>query len=244
MKTPTPKLLVSVRNATEARAALEGGADIVDVKEPPRGPQGAADANTLAEVAAVVAGQRRLSAAMGELSQFDSTAPKDAIGSYTWLKFGLAHCGVATQAWTKWKEAQSRFATSHEWVAVAYADHFNAVSLAPSQLARALHAHYAIFLIDTYEKDGHSILDYLPIDALGQIKRDVSASGAMFAIAGSLRIEQVRNIAQLRPDIVGIRGAACEGGRTGAIVAKKVADFRRALHEATSALADGMQAAR
>ena len=37
-----PKLLVSVRSADEARAALAGGADLIDVKEPAHGPLGAA----------------------------------------------------------------------------------------------------------------------------------------------------------------------------------------------------------
>ena len=35
-----PQLLVSVRNATEAAAAVLGGADILDVKEPANGPLG------------------------------------------------------------------------------------------------------------------------------------------------------------------------------------------------------------
>ena len=35
--------LVSVRSPEEALAALEGGADLIDVKEPSRGPLGAAD---------------------------------------------------------------------------------------------------------------------------------------------------------------------------------------------------------
>ena len=38
-----PGLLVSVRSADEAIAALAGGADVIDVKEPNRGALGAAD---------------------------------------------------------------------------------------------------------------------------------------------------------------------------------------------------------
>ena len=37
-----PQLLVSVRSAEEARAALEGGAALIDVKEPSRGSLGSA----------------------------------------------------------------------------------------------------------------------------------------------------------------------------------------------------------
>ncbi|MCY2963839.1 MAG: hypothetical protein NT069_09370, partial [Planctomycetota bacterium] len=46
-----PRLLVSVRSATEARAALEGGCDILDVKEPSRGPLGMADLSVIREIA-------------------------------------------------------------------------------------------------------------------------------------------------------------------------------------------------
>ena len=37
------RLLVSVRNASEARAAINGGADVIDIKEPDHGPLGMAD---------------------------------------------------------------------------------------------------------------------------------------------------------------------------------------------------------
>src|SRR5947209_8028398 len=47
---PAPGLLVSVRSAAEARAALDGGAALIDIKEPARGPLGRADDGVMAEV--------------------------------------------------------------------------------------------------------------------------------------------------------------------------------------------------
>ena len=49
-RTP-PKLLVSVRTIEEARAALAGGADIIDIKEPTRGSLGRADEAVLTSIA-------------------------------------------------------------------------------------------------------------------------------------------------------------------------------------------------
>ena len=46
-----PRLLVSVRSPGEARAAIEGGADILDVKEPIRGSLGMADSEVIAAIA-------------------------------------------------------------------------------------------------------------------------------------------------------------------------------------------------
>jgi len=64
---PVPRLLVSVRSALEAEAALAGGCDILDVKEPTRGPLGMADRSVIAAVAQVAARNGAMcSAACGE----------------------------------------------------------------------------------------------------------------------------------------------------------------------------------
>ena len=48
------ELLVSVRSALEAEAALQGGADIIDVKEPMNGPLGRSDISTISAVTGFV----------------------------------------------------------------------------------------------------------------------------------------------------------------------------------------------
>ena len=60
-------LLVSVRNADEAAAALDGGAAIIDVKEPRHGSLGAAEPEAIAAVARVVGDRRPWTMACGEL---------------------------------------------------------------------------------------------------------------------------------------------------------------------------------
>ncbi|MES1213307.1 MAG: (5-formylfuran-3-yl)methyl phosphate synthase, partial [Singulisphaera sp.] len=47
-------LLVSVRDANEARDALLGGADLIDLKEPTRGSLGRVDSAMIGEVVAQV----------------------------------------------------------------------------------------------------------------------------------------------------------------------------------------------
>ncbi|MEK6259990.1 MAG: (5-formylfuran-3-yl)methyl phosphate synthase, partial [Planctomycetota bacterium] len=53
-----PRLLVSVRSPEEALAAIEGGADILDVKEPTRGSLGMANIEIIAAIARRVAEDR------------------------------------------------------------------------------------------------------------------------------------------------------------------------------------------
>src|SRR4051794_20645147 len=90
-----PGLLVSVRDAAEAAAALRGGADVIDVKEPRRGPLGRADDATVAAVVAAVAGRRPVSAALGELADAGAAAP--AVPGLAFVKWGLA--GAAAVDW-------------------------------------------------------------------------------------------------------------------------------------------------
>lgn len=242
MTTPIPLLLVSVRNADEARAALEGGADIIDVKEPSRGSLGKADATTLEEIHFAIAGQRPLSAAMGELLQLNQEASLESIRGYTWVKFGLSHCGLPLEWRTKWRSLRERFAGHNEVVATAYADYDAAHCFEPRKFALAIHREYSIFLLDTFGKKGDCVFDHISDEVLFMLRCDVRSSGGKFALAGSIQIEHLPHALQFQPDIIGIRGAACDKGRMGRVSAEKVADFRAALHRAANASVTTMQA--
>ena len=72
-KLDSPKLLVSIRSAREARIVEQAEIGILDVKEPDRGGLGASDPETLQEIADVVSGSnqnRVLSFSAGELVQW------------------------------------------------------------------------------------------------------------------------------------------------------------------------------
>src|SRR2546428_13882142 len=59
------QLLVSVADASEGRAALLGGADVIDAKDPREGALGAVRPEVLGELRAAVGAGRPLSAALG-----------------------------------------------------------------------------------------------------------------------------------------------------------------------------------
>ena len=61
------KLLVSVADAAEARAAVEGGADIIDAKDPKTGALGRVSLSVLQAIRETVAPSMPLSAALGEV---------------------------------------------------------------------------------------------------------------------------------------------------------------------------------
>src|SRR5438094_10252622 len=60
------QLLVSVADASEGRAALLGGADVIDAKDPREGALGAVRPEVLRERRAAVGAARPLSAALGD----------------------------------------------------------------------------------------------------------------------------------------------------------------------------------
>src|SRR6476620_4190786 len=105
----TPGLLVSVRSAVEALAALAGGADVIDVKEPSQGSLGAADDNTISAVVRAVAGRAPVSAALGELVDLigspNGEGARPLVDGVSLFKTGLARCGSLSDWQTHWQRA-------------------------------------------------------------------------------------------------------------------------------------------
>src|SRR4051795_6593943 len=99
MEADVAGLLVSVRSVDEARAALAGGAAVIDVKEPDRGPLGCADFEVCRAVRRVVPPEVPVSVALGELREWmgtGRTAPPpspDPFAGIAYRKLGLAGAG-------------------------------------------------------------------------------------------------------------------------------------------------------
>jgi uncharacterized protein (UPF0264 family) len=218
------QLLVSVRSAGEADAALLGGADLIDVKEPARGALGRADDATVAAVVRAVAGRRPVSAALGELRDFLPPHPP----GLAFVKWGLSGLGHDWRG--KLSQAAEHLGTTAP-VAVAYADHVQASAPSPREVAEfAASRHWPAFLLDTFEKDGRTLLDWLGIDELHDLCRLCHDAGVRVALAGSLRLEHVEMLTILQPDWLAVRSAACvDGRRDQAVCPKRVAELKHAL---------------
>ncbi len=111
-------LLVSVRSAAEALAALAGGAALIDAKEPARGSLGRAEDAIIRDIVIAVAGRTPVSAALGEWAEDTDNVP-DADLAY--VKWGLAGCANRPS----WRDALSRLLDRQQRpqvVLTAYAD--------------------------------------------------------------------------------------------------------------------------
>ena len=150
------RLLVSVRNASEAGSALAGGADIIDAKEPLNGPLGAVSSDVLHTIAATVGNAAPVSAALGEISDDDildrAAAARQA--GVTLVKVGFA--GMRRrQHLDEDVAALARAARPPALVLVAYADFDVADAPPPAEiLTLAAHLKPASILLDTYDKNG------------------------------------------------------------------------------------------
>jgi uncharacterized protein (UPF0264 family) len=232
------QLLVSVRAGDEVAAALAGGADIIDAKEPGRGSLGPVSPEVLQAIAARVPKSVPLSVALG-----DFTAPnalRHAVAgaklpgrrSPTYLKFGFAGQrseAVAASLVAAAQDAAAATPVPPLVVPVAYADHVCAGSLAPEVLLRtAVAAGARAFLIDTYMKDGRGLLEWIALERLRTLSTSARSAGLLLAIAGSLDPAALDRVAGIA-DVVGVRGAACRGGRAGSVDAVLVRRLRERL---------------
>ena len=233
------QLLISVRSPEEVAPALAGGAEIIDAKEPAHGSLGPVDQQTLRRIFESVPDDCPISIALGDFSSVDElrsalqdlAIPRRAAPSF--LKFGFAGVRSPEQITLLLETAGSiTRATAVSWkiVAVGYADWERAATIAPGllrQLASA--AGSAAILMDTWTKDGSGLLNWLQPDALADWVFRSREAGLLTALAGSLKLDDLSIISQAAPDIVGVRGAVCQGGREGKVSESRVRRFHQAL---------------
>ncbi len=238
MTSSTTRLLVSVRDAEEARTALEEGVDLIDLKEPNVGALGRVSDAIAAEVAALVAGRAPLSMALGELADYFPTdqalAPVRALGAIPngvgFVKLGLAGCGPRRHWARGWQLLARQFPPGVERVFVVYADHAEAASPASEQVIdEASRAEARAVLVDTATKDGRGLFDFWDADALRRFAAKVRQRGMLAVVGGGLTLDTIPQVAAAGVDYVAVRGAACEGPRTGRVDAARIRAIRRIL---------------
>jgi uncharacterized protein (UPF0264 family) len=219
----TPRLLVSVRDAAEAEAALAGGADLIDVKEPSRGALGRADASVIADVVRVVGGRAPVSAALGELRECPLVGTAiDLPEGIAYVKWGLT--GLLRREWAHYFGlARLVIWSGPQLVAVGYADWVPADAPRPADVvAQVCESRQESVLLDTFQKDGSTLLDWLAVDDVANLVETCHAEGVKIALAGSLGPAEIEPLLPLAPDWFAVRGAACEGGRGGRVTADRV----------------------
>jgi uncharacterized protein (UPF0264 family) len=238
------QLLVSVRNAAEAEAALAGGAALIDVKEPRNGPLGRASDETIATVVQAVAGRRPVSAALGELSD-PSVCRYPPFGDYAFLKWGLHQAGRL-----QWRERVERF-DNHllsfmpncRQVLAAYADWelANAPPLDEVCAYVLRRRSGGVLLLDTFTKAAPpgaarpTLLDFVSPSTIVRLCERCRDAGVRVALAGSLGRAEIEELMPAEPNWFAVRGAVCAGSdRAATVSASKVRELAELLGNAVS----------
>jgi hypothetical protein len=232
------RLLVSVRSADEVEAALAGGADIIDAKEPKHGSLGAVPRRALASITQLVPSDCPLSIALGdvtsepEVERSISSLELPTREAPTYLKLGFAAVSspkVIEGLLRAAVAAASEHRSAPKIIAVAYAD---SSAAEPAEIrGAALRSDCCGVLLDTCKKTGSDLFGSIAQGDLAHWIADLRTSGLLAAVAGGLSINEIGPVCTVLPDVIGVRGAACDGGREGVVSSERVAGLRRVMDQ-------------
>ena len=224
------QLLVSVASATEAMAALAGGADVIDAKDPLAGALGAVSVEVLREIHTAVAGSRPVTAALGDANdevRIERDVRTFAGAGAALVKIGFGGIGCAERVAALTAAAVRGAAAGRHGkagiVVVAYADSDRAMSLPPDAFVTvAARAGADGVLLDTADKAGPGLRGLVTPGALAAWTANVHRTGLFVALAGKLTSADFQFVRDAGADIAGVRGAACDGGRIGCVTSDRV----------------------
>src|SRR2546426_12756493 len=210
------QLLISVAGPVDARAALLGGAGVIDAKDPRHGALGPVTLHRLAAIRAAVGGARPLSAALGDAADEDAIARTVAAAASLGLAFvKVGFAGVTNEARARRLAVAAQRAATNvgtRLVLVAYADWRRAQSLAPARiLTVAAGAGAAGGLLDTADKGGPLLTLESPTSVAAWIAA-AHAAGLFAAPSRGLSGAEFAPAPAPRGGVVGVAGAAGGGG--------------------------------
>lgn len=235
------RLLVSVRDAEEAREAVAGGAEIIDAKDPASGSLGQVSAGALVAIAEAVPPGIRLSAALGDVASLEDVAAAFARiavpVSYVKLGFlGLTDQVVVEDLLAEAVHLARELPGRPAVIAVAYADFGRAGSLPPETFQFILPEVGADgLLVDTCLKDGPGLFELLSGADLTELVAALAPHELTFALGGGLGVGDVRAAWDAGAMIFGVRGAACDGGRNGRVAERRVRQLAEAVRGCSAA---------
>lgn len=202
-------MLASVRNLDEARAVAAAGADIIDLKAPESGALGALDTDTVRSIVDALPGQT-VSATVGDLPM-DADILRPAVmqmreTGVDYIKIGLFPGGDWEHSLTSLK---SLTADGYRLIAVFFGD----CNPQLDWLGVLASAGFVGVMLDTMDKSSGPLTTSYPLPRMQTFVNEARKYDFLCGLAGSLRLEDVRNLLPLGPDYLGFRGALCRRHR-------------------------------
>ena len=152
----------------------------------------------------------------------------------SFMKIGFAgahrHCRLADDV-----RALAAAIGSANLVLVAYADYERADAPSPEAVVSLAGDTGAWgVLLDTHDKGSAALTSLMAPRELQTFVALAKGRGRVVALAGRLTAQDVEPVRVTGADILGVRGAACNGGRTGAVAGERVLGLRRQIDRTLS----------
>ncbi|MCK9152416.1 (5-formylfuran-3-yl)methyl phosphate synthase [Methanobacterium alcaliphilum] len=234
-------LLISPINTEEAQEAIEGGADIVDVKNPKEGSLGANFPWIIKSIREMTPENMLVSATLGDVPYKPGTVSLAAMGALVsgadYIKVGLYGTRNYEEAVEVMKNVVKTVKeTNPDAIVVAsgYADAHRVGAVDPMEIPKvAADAGADLAMLDTAVKDGKTLFDFMDLEKLAEFVNKTHGYGLKSALAGSVKRDQLKPLYNINCDVVGVRGAACTGGdrNTGKIHRSAVAELKQMINE-------------
>ncbi len=213
-------LLISPINTEEALEAIEGGADIIDVKNPKEGSLGANFPWVIKNIRNMTPEGMHVSATLGDVPYKPGTVSLAAAGAVVsgadYIKVGLygtKNYDEALEVMENVVKTVKEFDENALVVASGYADAHRVGSIDPMEIPRvAADSGSDLAMVDTAVKDGKTLFDFMDQAKIQEFNDKIHDYGLKSALAGSVKKEQLQLLYEIGCDVVGIRGAACTGG--------------------------------
>ncbi|KXS49563.1 MAG: Uncharacterized protein AWL62_948 [Halanaerobium sp. T82-1] len=211
------KLLISIKSVEEALIVKDSKFDILDIKNPAEGSLGANFPGVIKEIIEK-SPNRVISAAGGDLPGLPGLSSQITFGlanlKPNFIKLGFYNFNdfeTAVKIINEAKNAIRLSGTSAKLIAAAYGDYKEINSFNPFLLNElAFKTEIDGIMIDTINKDGRSLFDFLKPAELKDFCQQAKKAEVFSALAGSLSFDDLGLLKEIKPDIVGFRGAVCE----------------------------------
>lgn len=213
-------LLISPINHEEAVEAVEGGADIVDVKNPKEGFLGANFPWVIKDIRELTPENLLVSATLGDVPYKPGTVSLAAMGALVsgadYIKVGLygpKNYDEGLEVMKNVVKAVKDVKPDVIVVASGYADAHRVDAVSPWEIPKiAKDSGADLAMIDTAVKDGHTLFDYFTMEDCQKFVDEAHEYGLKVALAGSVKKDQLKPLYDVGTDVVGLRGAACVDG--------------------------------
>lgn len=239
MRGPAPRFLASVRDVGEALLAARLGADIIDLKEPRQGALGAVPEEEQRAILAALGLRRpKISATVGDLPfEPDVLVPaihRTADVGVNLVKFGVFAAGEAALAGLAELDRQlRRMPPTRPLVVLFLADRLTGGDEAVVLARAALRVHgVAGVMLDTADKRSGRLTEVMTISELTRLVHAAHGAGGFAGLAGSLAIGDIEDLATTDADVLGFRGALCDGDRKASLSAAAFARVRDQIESA------------